>query len=961
MTLYTPTFSVSDYELYRYTDPYLTPDQQTAVAEVETRVEGQLDFLAQMLGWSGPNYWGNLPSSPDQKRQLLGGTYGVYNSYIIPTVYQIQNWDNAIIIEPLPFLVPGRSNQVARIRVGEEFYQITAVEVIGSRYKVSVGSLPESFYTEVENGTPILIDVPSFRPAPFYRNEIGISGNASFVCGIEGNTFTLYPGYDKEKKFPVFFPIFFRNAIYLFDTPVYLANDAATLSPILSPEYDETLELWSLDLRNAEDVLSSSFLVAANQNADITQNPYLPVTLINWFDPSDWGAPNVLDYYRGVWNNKGGALPYNFVFDALSIHGCDERGSIALDPVQRDIDFNDIVNFIYYQKTTISSLSPPAPSQGDLWWNDTTGTLAVWLPDSVGCSSWVEIDYRQSPRLTTLPTITYPDVATFQANVPTLLPGDIIRIDNIQGLSLADNVIGIGTTLTTPGAITMYLDSNSTYWVPLEFSYANVTDFTTDALSLPPQVPVRLLDASGLTSSDTTFEIGNLPITITGQYEVILEKFYTEKYWEIFPDSILKYIAFSSLFGSPQQGEMWWDFANADPDTRAAAIYYQSAWVGVNTHPQSGPPAPALDLSVILFYADGNLLTPGQDLLTDSYMVSYSQNPATGTYEFLYNARNFQGMAQLPTITISDSLTTTYRADITSLVFSGLTYHLSASVTNAETPLRLWKSEALQCVDDLNLISQNNYINPLMADLNTGPGPTNWERYFIRLPLEYERNGVEWEKVALIAQDFGYWGSSVEPEEMRCPPEDDRPVIYEELFLYDQPIPDYTYVYAEPYLYSNIAYFNNTEIGNYRDAGIFPVVDLPFDEFTEAQLISYEPLHNRLADTTSPVGQGFGDWKGAYYNINPCIPLTGHLTTDLVENGLDPVSAPIWDASIYKAPPTCQASPRSYDVDANHYKICYSYFVADASAAEDPFFDLSQEPAWRYPATLERTSYLTPR
>ena len=57
MTTYTPTFNVEDYELRNYTSPYLTLKQTTEVTQVEERVQGQLDFLAQMLGWNGPNYW----------------------------------------------------------------------------------------------------------------------------------------------------------------------------------------------------------------------------------------------------------------------------------------------------------------------------------------------------------------------------------------------------------------------------------------------------------------------------------------------------------------------------------------------------------------------------------------------------------------------------------------------------------------------------------------------------------------------------------------------------------------------------------------------------------------------------------------------------------------------------------------------------------------------------------------
>jgi hypothetical protein len=234
---------------------------------------------------------------------------------------------------------------------------------------------------------------------------------------------------------------------------------------------------------------------------------------------------------------------------------------------------------------------------------------------------------------------------------------------------------------------------------------------------------------------------------------------------------------------------------------------------------------------------------------------------------------------------------------------------MSPNVYDAESPLRVWKAQALQVAETVAHLAEGNFINPLLADLNDGPGPENWERYFIRLPLDYQRNGGVWQKTALICQDFGYWGSSVEPEHMRCPPEDDLPAIYEELFLYDDPVPDYTYVYCEPYLYSNLAYFETGEPGDYRNAGVFPATGIQFDDFVETELIDYEPLHNRQADVTSPVAQGYGNWLGNYVNINPCVPLTGFYTTDLLNNGIEPVAAPVWDASIYKFAPTCESDP----------------------------------------------------
>ena len=1066
MTQYNPTFNVSGFELRNFTDPWLTPTQSTEVTQTEGRVNSQLDFLAQMLGWNGPNYWGNLPSTPDQKRQLLGGTFGVYNSYIIPKIYEVRNWNtevknsagqvvktivNAIVTDRLQFLQPGRTTQVARILLGDDVYQIQSVDVEGDKYIISIGTLPQSFYDQIAANVPLRIDIPTYRPAPFYRPSVGVSGDYSFVCGNSGSELLLYPGYDSDKKFPIKFPILFAGSTYYFNQPIYLSL-ASTLQPEISPTYDSALGQWFIRI---PDSLSSpagiaGYLAQANSNAVEANNYSTQVTIRPWVDNSDWNNISTLDNFRGAWGNKGGALPFNLVFDSLSIHGFDEAQSIYLPPITGSLSFNQIVNYIYYQKTVVSELAPGGAKEGDLWWNENNGVLSVWLPSDSGCGSWVEIDYRQSPRQTPTPMMTFVDMTAFRAAASTIPVGTVVRIDDISGLTITDNVLGVQGTLTTPGTLVLHQDATP-YWIPDEFRYVNVTDFSVDAQLLPYKVPVKIFDGTGLSPTTLQYTVQNLSITIAGNYDVLLMKYYNNKTWEIYPDSILKYIADSALYGGPKQGEMWWDYANSDPNTRAAALYYSSpsaildlaisyagtdlddgvyigvplvalsgtgglavanitvlgnqvisfsinpvgtgdkfqlgdlvgpdplthpqlvgavfevtettaeAWIAVNSHPQFAAPNPVLDLSTVLIYCDGTLVNNGVAYVSDDFTFTYTYNTVDGTYDFTYSPLTLKGKAQLPVITISDNLSTVYRADITELVFSGITYYMSPNVYNAETTLRLWKAQDLQVAETVAHLEEDNYINPLLADLNNGPGPENWEKYFVRLPLDYGRNGAVWQKVALTCQDFAYWGSSIEPEEMRCPPEDDLPAIYEELFLYGQPIPDYTYVYCEPYLYSNLAYYNAVESGSYQNAGVFPASDVEFDEFNEAELISYKPLHNRQADVTSPVTAGYGDWLGEYVNINPCVPLTGFFTTDLLSGGLDPVTAPVWDASIYKFAPTCENAKASYNVDANHFRIGYAYFVADASAAEDAFFDIQQEAAWRYPVTQPKTLYLTPR
>ena len=962
MTQQSPTFNVSDFELRNYTNPYLTEKQTSNVAEVEGRVNEQLDFVAQMLGWNGPNYWGNLPSTVSQKRQLLGGTFGVYNSYIIPRIYEIRNWDNTFVVDRLQFLEPGRQTYVEKIILGDDIYRLRGVQVEGDKYIISIGELTESFYTQIANNVPLKVDIPTYRPAPFYRPDVGSSGDNSFRCKASGSSLEIYPGYDALEQFIYKFPILFIGSVYYFNQPVYLSYTDA-FSPDIAPEYDSDRELWALRIPAALQIDSVgliAYLVWSYSDRSTQVNATLEVKLQNWGDPSDWGSTSVLENFRGAWGNKGGYLPFNLAFDSLDLHGFNEENSLYLPPIERSASFNDLVTLVYSQKTPINQLPPPVEYQGSLWWNDYTGALSTWLPGSSGCGPWVEINYREQPSPYPVPQVVYPDVASFIAGAGSLQIGTTVKINDISGLSITENVIGVQGTLTSPGYLILYRSDSSPYWTPVEFGYIDVPSFESDAQILPFKIPVAINDSTGLSPSALTYNVLNLDITIGGSYKVFLTKYYTNKDWELSPDSILRYIADSALFGSPAQGEMWWDFANPDPNTRGAAIYYQSAWVDVNAHPISGPPTPALDFSVVLFYCDGFLLSDGIAYDTDDYQFIYTSDPLSGEYQFKYSPKNLLGRTNFPSITISDSLTTAYQSDISEIVFSGVTYYVSPNVYDAESPLRLWKAQDLQTAETVAHLSEENYINPLLADLNSGPGPENWEKYFIRLPLDYGRDGVEWQKTTLIAQDFGYWGSTVDPEVMECPPEDDLPAIYEELFLYGQPIPDYTYVYCEPYLYSNIAYYNTDEVGNYRNAGVFPATDQEFDEFFEAQLIDYDPLHTRQAEVTSPVGAGYGDWLGDYVNINPCVELTGFFTTDLLNRGIEPVAPPSWDASIYKYAPTCENDPASFNVDANHYKIGYCYFIADASAAEDGFFDIQQEISWRKPITQPKTGYLVP-
>ena len=1020
-----PTYNPSQWELRRYTNPYLSNKQKTAVNNVEERVDGQLNWVAQMLGWNGPNYWENLASTADQKRQILSGTFGVYNSFAVADIYEVRNWDNTVVIEPVEGLEPGDE-----AFVGLNTYVIRTLSLDEGRYVLGFDELTDQFLADLNNNQPLRLSVSENRPAPFHRPKVLASGDSSFLVKAVGGVLELYPAYDTGLTLPYRFDSLIAGSTYYFDQSIFLSYSTSFAEDV-SSYYDSDKKLWYLSIPEgltANQTSSTAFLVWNYSDPSALTNVVKQVTVRQWEDPSDWGGASVLKNFTGAWGDKGGSLPFNLLFDSLNIHGYSERDSLYLGEVIRSVSFDQLLSFVYAQRASVSTIPPGAPKEGDLWWNSDTGALSVWYNQNQGCSPWVGVTYREAPVDPVTIDLTFADVTDFQASAATIPENTVVEILDTAGLSVSDNFIGVQGTLLGGGSVTAYRNSGSVYWTPLEFGYANESSFDLDAALLPFKVTTKVYNATGLSPSvsirtSTTanspnvvlsqpnrkvtvgqnvsgvnvppgttvlavsartvtlsnifpisstneilrfytngnnYNVTNLSVTINQDVTAVLLKMYSNSDWVIEPDSLLKYIANTSLFGGPEEGELWWDYSNPDENTRAASIYSGGSWVSVNYYPQGSAPPAALDYATLYVYCDGTLLSDGTAYSTDDYEFTYTVNTLTGEFNFAYSATSPGGKLRLPAVTISDILTTAYTRDISNLVFSGIQYYFSPNVYNCETPLRVWKTTDLQVVDNLEDLSLEVFSNPLRADLNTGPGPENWQRYFLRLPAEYSRNETQWQKTNLVCQDFAYWGSSILAELMECPPELQEPEIYEELFLYGDEVGIDRYIYSEPYLYSNVGFFNYSQDGDFINSGVFPVFEVAFDEFTEGSLQDYDPLHYRQADTGSEVGSGYGDWEGIYLTTETCRTVTGFLVNDLESGVTTVLPPPVWDASIFKFPPTCDVEPDSYTADANNYKIGYAYFAADMSAAEDGFFDVNQEAAWRYPLKQEKTGYLVP-
>jgi hypothetical protein len=417
-------------------------------------------------------------------------------------------------------------------------------------------------------------------------------------------------------------------------------------------------------------------------------------------------------------------------------------------------------------------------------------------------------------------------------------------------------------------------------------------------------------------------------------------------------------------------GDMW-----KDPNTEGVALYYEGPnfspyWVEVNWDlslatergwPFSEEPNPVPNFQSLIIYLTDEFieLEEGVSYTTEDYTFSYTIEEELCSYRFRYEALTGVGVQNFPTVWVGPSTQNYPPVQITERVFSEVKFFLAPAVQNAGVTLRPWKTLSLEVTDEAQL-SQDTYHNPLVADSNLGPGDENWDRSFIRLPTEYGRNSKRWNQAELTVEDFTYGGTAGDLQKMKCPTNPIVPQLYDELvFNNTQPTVDRV-IYTEPFLYSSVQgyespinYFRQTP----ESSGAFTVADFDFgsdakyDEWREAKLEEYDPLHYRQV-------QANGDWDGTYLKYTGNTGFSGFSEQDLRVKSLITIPAPVWDASIYKYPPLCPQDAVSYDENPNNCKVGYAYFAADLAAAEDGFFDQQKDVAWREPLVENQTLYI---
>lgn len=274
-------------------------------------------------------------------------------------------------------------------------------------------------------------------------------------------------------------------------------------------------------------------------------------------------------------------------------------------------------------------------------------------------------------------------------------------------------------------------------------------------------------------------------------------------------------------------------------------------------------------------------------------------------------------------------------------------FKIHPSIQNSATPLRIWKDHIMTVADGVPSNVELDFRNFLVADENRGPNNHDNFRSYVRLPLEYQRGGKQWNKAVQACNNQQY---------LQNPQRLSKPEYIEgatpELPIYDESYDD-TFdpsqnFYHEDFLVSTLKEDTTDMQDSFTDASVVYEVEefSPFDFFSMSE---YNPYDYRMVSSQD------GNWKGFYlrYGLKQQKP-TGHLSQDIDDqlfSILPATEEPIYDESYVKRP-NIDFPDEIDSAELKNYVLGYAYFSADFSAADEPVFDPTDDFCWRHNSTV---------
>ena len=945
-----PVFDIKEYEL-RGIEPYsFSEDHKLSINKTTARVHSQIDWTAQLLGFNGPNYWGKsnpkqdfsynwvgLVETVDEKRQMQTGAFGVYN--------KDKDYDT--------------------------------------------------------------------WPAPFNRSDVKASADYSFNIFDDGRLTYVEPlGHEKAPSF-MDDPVLIVGGSYIFNNEVeffpHSGSDQDEEEPSIFVEtfYDEGVWTRLTVLRYMDGALEAKIVGS--------QAHFLPFEVLKWEDISDWKDPQVYKQFLGIWGNKGNNLSFDFAFDALSLHGCDEHYSLFMEPSIQSYTVAELLDKVGLEPTIWTGHNPerfvffvegcdvplvaqPAiqgpglsnPSLHKNWPPSLLPERVEMGECSGGCSTYVKawqtledtlydngeftaicpppsyVDYDNDvyapydqDENPPLDDFEYHDQSGkgrayegfYNRNPKPPYPTDC---DGPPFLDSNDKSLDNGTLEDLSTAF-IYTSADDGLYDQMPFSGIKGFEFTWEALA-----PAAILNGVCISwAFDPTLDNGTLEESIHrldyAKDPASDEWLYDEGPWAtasngVFDmDSIPCDVDDFSTVDAPCEGNaVWCGYDDGEFDQT-------DEYCDCETFDQAVDPEICyIDPCVIPDKdcdADGGIMTvygPPRyeeecECTVDCCLVDNEDIPPPPPYTSpniitgdIYDRYCEPQLSPPPEIELCpvEPLLIGLRE-----INERITLSMLPSIRNSYTPLRLWKNHTLMVTDEVpHTEGPDEYRNFFMADQNTGPEPEDSYRHFVRLPMEYVREGREWNRAVQICQNQSYFSSPDKVSRTLHDKDGEGPTVYYKSYN-DRDLNPGVAVYEESYQSSSCT-SDWLGIGSGFDDSRISEVDPEPMPYAYAGITEYDEMETRIPTSG-------GEWRGKYYARGTFESLSGHLTTDLETGALiDTGYKPVYDESGVKRPDTTFADDFP-SVKMKDFVVSYAYFMADLSASEDPMFEPTTAHCWR--------------
>ena len=747
----------------------------------------------------------------------------------------------------------------------------------------------------------------STRPAPFNRSEIKASGDASFHIW-ESNGQTNISPLGQGELITYGSPDVFVNGEYVFDNQVEFIVEGTESETLRWAFFNGENQEWTRMLLQRQ-----SGLIRVKIKDSLAEPAFLQTRA--WQDISDWKSTEVANQFIGLWGNKGNALSFDAAFDALELHGFNENEALIFQDTKSCLSPADLLAKVGLKATTWTK-----------YWNTKFG-----------------LQVGDCPIAYPLPAGQVEDNFVFytcdDCNSTVELSQTQTVVDDSTDIGIEELCITY-----TPKTDCAYVD-----FPCIEF----VFDPELDDGSYPRDAYTPADPGPWMTADDGEYD--EINACFDGASQTVFrcqdatfcgfdDGFYNKRVEPNCIDPVVEQCGtvnggYDTINGPPNYLDDCDCYVDCCLVNNAQYIYGDAPYLGPNVEDGG------------IYGTAGCIIYDNSDYDRDPAVFECTLDdgliegqPSTETVDSGFFNRFLPDCVECEPSGPSDPVEPCPQPPVRvnlKEAFEDLAYVMRPDVGNSLTPLRLWKNRVLTVTDEVPADGTERY-NFLVADENRGPEPTDDYRYFVRLPIEYPRNGPQWNKAEAVCNNQGYFSAPPTLSQTQNDPPVLRPTLFDEEY-FDADLPVSTVFYNESFLVSTVRIQEQGIVqSGFEDSSISsePTQNTAYEQST---VLEYDAFDQRIPYPN-------GNWRGNYYdfgtNENLLSSFITNNTDDLRLQLVGESEEPIYDMSRIKLPNI--EFPNSVDQAAlKDYVVSYAYFVADYSASDDPVFDPGNEICWR--------------